>query len=73
MIETLPQSNGRTVKFDQYLKHSTTGPHSTTNTLTQNTAQPVTSFRTTTPSTAATEKKTRQVNPVHQDTPHKHH
>ena len=43
-----------------------TGPHSTTNTIIQNTAQPVTSFRTTTPSTAMTGRKTtKQVNPVH--------
>ena len=42
-----------------------TGPHCTTNTLIQNTAQPVTSFRTTTPSTAMTERTTtKQVNPV---------
>ena len=42
-----------------------TGPHSTTNTLIQNTAQPVTSFRTTTPSTATTGRMTtKQVNPV---------
>ena len=40
-----------------------------TNTLIQNTAQPVTSFRTTTPSTATTGRKTKQVDPVHQDTP----
>ena len=46
-----------------------TGPHSTTNTLIQNTTQPVTSFRTTTHSTAMTGRKTKQVNPVHQDTP----
>ena len=48
-----------------------TDAHSTTNTLIQNMAQPVTSFRTTTPSTATTGRKTKQVNPVHQDTPHK--
>ena len=42
-----------------------TGPHSTINTV-QNTAQPVTSFRTTTPSTATTGRTTtKQVNPVH--------
>ena len=46
-----------------------TGPHSTTNTLIQNMAQLVTSFRTTTPSTATTGRKTKQVNPVHQDAP----
>ena len=57
------------VEFDHYLKHLTTGPHSTTNTLIQNTAQPVTSFRTTTPSTATTGRKAKQVDPVHQDTP----
>ena len=41
--------------------------HSTTNTFTENMAQPTSSFRTTTPSTATTGK---QVNPVqvHQDT-----
>ena len=43
-----------------------TGPHSTTNTIIQNMAQPVTSFRTTTPSTAMTGRMTiKQVNPVH--------
>ena len=36
-----------------------TGPHSTTNTLIQNTVQLVTSFRTTTPSTATTGRKTK--------------
>ena len=42
-----------------------TGPHSTTNTIIQNTAQPGTSFRTTTPSTATTGRmRTKQVNPV---------
>ena len=46
-----------------------TGPHSTTNTLIQNTAQPVTSFRITTPSTTMTGRRTKQVSPVHQDTP----
>ena len=48
-----------------------TGPHSTTNTIIQNTAQLVTSFRTTTPSTTMTGRKTKQVDPVHQATPHK--
>ena len=46
--------------------------HSTTNTLIQNTAQPVSSFRTTTPSTATTGRMTtKQVNPVqvHPETP----
>ena len=48
-----------------------TGPHSTTNTI-HNIAQPVTSFRTTTPSTAMTGRMTtKQVNPVHPDTSHK--
>ena len=47
--------------------------HSVTNTLTQNMAQPTTSFRTTTPSTATTGRTTtKQVNPV-QGTPHKAH
>ena len=47
-----------------------TGPHSTTNTIIQNTAQPVTSFRTTIPSIAMTGRMTtKQVNPVHPDTP----
>ena len=42
-----------------------TGPHSTTNTI-HNMAQLVTSFRTTTPSTAMTGRMTaKQVNPVH--------
>ena len=42
-----------------------TGPHDTFNTV-QNTAQPATSFRTTTPSTATTGRMTtKQVNPVH--------
>ena len=45
-----------------------TGPHSTTNKI-HNMAQPVTSFRTTTPSTATTgAKTTKQADPVHQDT-----
>ena len=48
-----------------------TGPHSTTNTI-HNMVQPVTSFRTTTPSTATTGRTTtKQVNPVHPDTSHK--
>ena len=48
-----------------------TGPHSTTNTI-HNMAQLVTSFRTTTPSTAMTGRTTtKQVNPVHPDTSHK--
>ena len=59
------------VEFDHYLKHLTTGPLSTTNTLIQNMTQPVTSFRTTTPSNATTGRKTKQVDPVHQDTPRK--
>ena len=48
--------------------------HSTTNTFTQqNMAQQITSFRTTTPSTAMTGRMTtKQVNPV-QETPHKAH
>ena len=52
------------------LKTFHTGPHSTTNTI-HNTAHPVTSFRTTTPSTAMTGRMTtKQVNPVqvHPDT-----
>ena len=45
-----------------------TGPHSTTNTI-HNMAQPVTSFRTITPSTAMTGRMTtKQVNPAHPDT-----
>ena len=51
-----------------------TGPHNTTNTI-QNTAQPATFFRTTTPSTAMTGTKltTKQVKPVqvHPDTSRK--
>ena len=48
-----------------------TGPHSTTNT-THNMAQPVTYFKTTTPSTGMTGRMTtKQVNPVHPDTSHK--
>ena len=46
--------------------------HNATNTLIQNMAQPTTSFRTTTPSTAMTGRMTtKQVNPVqvHQETP----
>ena len=50
------------------LKTFHTGPHSTTNTM----AQPVTSFRTTTPSAAMTGRTTtKQVNPVHPDTSRK--
>ena len=58
------------------LKTSHTGPHSTTDTLMHNMAQPTTSFRTTTPSTATTGRMTtKQVNSVqvHQDTPCKAH
>ena len=48
-----------------------TGPHSTTNTI-HNMAQLVTSFRTTTLSTAMTGRTTtKQVNPVHPDTSRK--
>ena len=50
--------------------------HRVTNTFTQNMAQPTTSFRTTTPSTAITGRTTtKQVNPVqvHQETPCKAH
>ena len=50
-----------------------TGPHSTTNAI-HNMAQPFTSFRTTTPSTATTGRTTtKQVNPVqvHPDTSRK--
>ena len=48
------------------LKTFHTGPHSTTNTIIQNMAQSVTSFRTTTPSTATTGRTTtKQVNPAH--------
>ena len=51
------------------LKTFHTSPHSATNTIIQNMAQPVTSFRTTTPSTAmAGRKTTKQVNLVHPDT-----
>ena len=55
------------------LKLFHTGPHNTINTV-ENTAQPATSSRTTTPSTATTGRMTRkQVNPVHvhPDTSHK--
>ena len=46
-----------------------TGPHSSTNTTVHNMAQLVTSFRTTTPSTAMTGRMTtKQVNPVPPDT-----
>ena len=46
-------------------KTSRTSTHSTTDTLIQNMAQPTTSFRTTTPSTTMTGRKTtKQVNPV---------
>ena len=57
------------------LKMSHTGPHSTTDTLIQNMAQPTTSFRTTTPSTAMPGRTTtKQVNPVQvpQETPCMH-
>ena len=57
-------------------KTSHTSTHSTTDTLIQNMAQPKTSFRTTTPSTATTGRMTtKQVNPVQvpQDTSHKAH
>ena len=56
------------------LKMFHTVPHNTTNTV-QNTTQPATSFRTTTPSTATTgtTTTTEKVNPVHvhPDTSHK--
>ena len=58
------------------LKTSSTSTHSTTGTLIQNMAQPATSFRTTTPSTAMTGRTTtKQVNPVQvpQDTSCKAH
>ena len=48
-----------------------TGPHSMTNThsnTTHSMAQPVSSFRTTTPSIVMTGRTTNQVNPVHQET-----
>ena len=57
-------------------KTSHTSTHSTTNTFTENMAQPTTSFRTTTPSTATTGRTTtKQVNPVQvpQDTSCKAH
>ena len=57
-------------------KTSHTSTHSTTGTLIQNMAQPTTSFRTTTPSTAMTGRTTtKQVNPVQvpQDTSCKAH
>ena len=57
-------------------KTSCTSTHSTTGTLIQNMAQPTTSFRTTTPSTATIERTTtKQVNPVQvpQDTSCKAH
>ena len=57
-------------------KTSRTSTHSTTDTLIQNMAQPTTSFRTTTPSTAMTGRMTtKQVNPVQvpQDTSCKAH
>ena len=57
-------------------KTSRTSTHSTTGTLIQNMAQPTTSFRTTTPSTATNGRMTtKQVNPVQvpQDTSHKAH
>ena len=50
--------------------------HSTTNTFAENMAQPTTSFRTTTPSTAMNGRMTtKQVNPVQvpQETSHKAH
>ena len=58
------------------LKMSRTSTHSTTGTLIQNMAQPTTSFRTTTPSTAMSGRTTtKQVNPVNvpQDTSCKAH
>ena len=57
-------------------KTSCTSTHSTTGTLMQNMAQPTTSFRTTTPSTATTGRTTtKQVNPVQvpQETSRKAH
>ena len=68
MTETVPEKcYSDTIQNDSKTFHMT----STTKTV-QNTAQPVTSFRTTTPSTAMTGTKmtTKQVNPVqvHPDT-----
>ena len=63
--------HSNTMQNDSKMFH--TIPHNTTNTV-QNMAQPATSFRTTTPSTAMTGKMTtRQVNPVqvHPDTSRK--
>ena len=54
--------------------HIDLGKHSSTTHMVQNTAQSITSFRTTTPSTATTGRiTTKQVNPVHvhPDTSHK--
>ena len=60
------QEKCHTDSMQNELKTFHTGPHSTTNTIIQNTAQLVTSFRTTTPSTAtAGRTTTKQVNPVH--------
>ena len=63
------------MQFKSKMSHTST--HSTTNTFTQlNMAQPTTSFRTTTPSTAMTGRTTtKQVNPVQvtQDTSCKAH
>ena len=61
--------NSDSMQIESKMFH--TGPHSTTNTLIQNTAQPITSFRTTTPSTTTTGRKAKQVDPVHQDAPPK--
>ena len=52
-------------RCDIELKTSHTSTHSTSGTLIQNMAQPTTSFRTTTPSTAMNRRMTtKQVNPV---------
>ena len=67
MTETVPEKC-HSDSLQNELKTFHTGPPSTTNTI-HNMAQPVTSFRTTTPSTAMTGRTTtKQVNPVHPDT-----
>ena len=58
-LKQYQESHPDSMQIESKMSHSTTG------TLIQHTVQPITSFRTTTPSTATTERMTtKQVNPV---------
>ena len=73
-LKQYQESHPDSMQIESKMSHTST--HSTTDTLIQNMAQPTTSFRTTTPSTATTGRTTtKQVNPVQvpQDTSCKAH